>query len=232
MKQFKTYSIEFLMSLLGIITLALGLAIFVKAAIGLDPWGVLFNGALNAYERVTPPSWHIFKYGDMITILSTLFVFIASFMKKTSVKWLSILSGFFLGQFVNIWLLFLLPLPLTTGVLNPISYIILAVGIVILALGSIITLTFSLLMSPVDYLILAIAEKFPNKQYGTVRIFADTSAVILGTIITLCFTQNIHLVLVHIGTVIMFFGTGYVINLLLPIITPHLKRIQNKITHF
>ncbi|MGL4663231.1 MAG: YczE/YyaS/YitT family protein [Culicoidibacterales bacterium] len=226
MKQFKKYGIEFFMSLIGVITLALGLALIVKAAIGLDPWGILFSGTLSAYNRVTPEAWHIFKYGDMITIVSTLFVFIASFMKKEPIKWLSILSGFVLGQFVNIWLIFLLPIPMTSGTFSWLSYLVLALGIVVLSLGSVIALTFSILMSPVDYLVLAIKEKFPKQEYGTVRICADTSAVILGSIITFVFTQNISNIPVGIGTIIMFFGIGYVINLLLPIVTPVLKKIK------
>lgn len=226
MKQFKKYGVEFFMSLFGVVLLALGLALIVKASIGLDPWGVLFNGALNAYNKMTPEAWHVIKYGDMITILSTLFVFIASFMKKEPIKWLSILSGFFLGQFVNIWLSFILPIPMTSGPLRIESYFVLLLGIVILSMGSTVSLTFSMLMSPVDYLVLAIKDKFPNKDYGMVRIGADTSAVILGSIITLLFTQNISAILIGIGTVIMFFGVGYVINLLLPMITPLLKRLK------
>lgn len=229
MNQIKKYSSEFLMSLLGIITLALGLSLIVKANIGFDPWGILFNGALDAYKQVTPSPLHIFQYGDMITILSTIFVFIASLMKKAPIKWLSILSGFFLGQFVNIWLYFLVQIPINTGISSPFSYLILATGIIVLSLGSIITLTFSILMSPVDYLVLAISEKFPKQQYGTIRIIADTSVVILGAIITFCFTQNIHRIPINIGTVFMFFGIGYVINILLPKIEPHLKKLQIKI---
>lgn len=224
----KKYGIEILMSLIGIIFIALGLAIFVKAAIGLDPWGVLFNGSLNAYKTLLPKQLHIFQYGDMITLVSTLFVFIASYMKKESIKWLSIISGVVLGQCVNLWVA-LLGAPLQTNIFNPTSYILLILGIVALAVGSVVSLSFPILLSPVDYLILAIKDKFPKVKYGPVRIGADTSAVILGTIITLVFTQQMNLVLVNVGTVIMFFGIGFAINLLLPLITPYLKKIKTYI---
>lgn len=217
------------MSFIGIIVLALGLATIVKANVGFDPWGILFNGMLNAYNKVTPDSLHVLKYGDMITIISTLFVFIASAMRKAPIKWLSIISGFLLGQFVNIWvgLWLLVDAPsLSIASIDIMPFIILAFGIITLSLGSIISLHFSVLMSPVDYLILTIKDRFPNHTYGLVRIGADTSAVIIGVLITLLFTQNIFATQVNIGTVIMFFGVGYVINLLMPIVSPLLKQIK------
>lgn len=229
MNQLYKKTARFSMSLIGIITLALGLSLIVKASIGFDPWGVLFNGVLNAYNKMTPPTWHILQYGDMITLLSIVFVFIASTMLKEKIKWLSILSGFFLGQFVNIWIYFLEYFSFNGSITNPISYFILLLGMLILSLGSIITLTFSTLMSPVDYLVLAISKKIPQQKYGTIRIFADTSAVILGSLITILFTQNILLIPVHIGTIIMFFGIGYIINILLPQVEPLLKKILSKI---
>lgn len=219
------------MSLIGVLFLAFGLATIFIANIGLDPWGVLFSGVLSAYNQVTPSNFHIISYGDMITIASTLFVFIASLMKKEKIKWLSIVSGFFLGQFVKLWisLWILIPLPaFYIGPLNLISLLVLALGIFTLSLGSTIALNFSMLMTPVDYLILAIKDRFPNREYGPVRIGADTSAVIVGALITLVFTQNIAIVPVGIGTILMFFCVGIVMNLLIPIVTPLMKKIKNK----
>lgn len=230
MKNFNKQLIEALMSLVGVIFLALGLATIVKAAIGLDPWGVLFFGVLSAYNKVTPLELHFIQYGDMITIVSTIFVLIASLMKKERIKWLSIVSGFFLGQFVNIWvaLWFSIQIPsVFIGSFNVMSLLILAFGIFTLSLGSTISLNFPMLMTPVDYLILAIKDYFPNREYGPVRIMADTSAVIVGYIITFIFTQNFFTASIGIGTILMFFCVGFVINLLIPFITPITNKIKN-----
>lgn len=229
-KNFKKHAIEFSMSLLSIIILAFGLAAIVIASIGFDPWGILFNGALLAYNKITPESLHFLKYGDMITIISTFFVFLVALVKRTKVKWLSILSGIFLGQFVNLWInlwQFITIPNIQFGIFPFTSLLILTIGILALSLGSSIALSFSMLMSPVDYLISTISNTFSNHAYGHIRIIADTSAVIIGVIIVFAFTFSFNQTQVGVGTIILFFAVGYVINLILPSLTKLLSNIKS-----
>lgn len=225
----KSIIIQFFMSFIGVILVAFGLAATVRGAIGFDPWGVLFNSCLLTYNKFTPQSWHIIAYGNMITIVSAFFVVIASLLRKERLKVLSIISGIFLGTFVQIWISLLLNITLPTlliGPLNIVSILVVLFGIVVLSFGSSISLQFSMLMTPVDYLVLAIKERFPNHPYGIVRTCIDTSAVILGSIITFLVLFDITLVPLGLGTILNFFLIGYVINFISPRISPILLKIK------
>lgn len=228
----KSVVIQFSMSLIGVILVAFGLAATVRASIGLDPWGVLFNSCLLTYKHFTPENLQLkfITYGNMITIISALFVVIASLLRKERLKVLSIISGIFLGTFVNLWIEILGKITFPTlfiGPFNIVAILIVLFGIIVLSFGSSISLQFPILMTPVDYLVLAIKDRFPNQPYGIVRTCIDTSAVILGSIITYLVLFNITLIPLGLGTILNFFLIGYVINFISPRISPILTKIKS-----
>lgn len=206
-------------SVIGIIIIAFGVALIVKASIGIDPWGVFFNAMQMVYMSFKPTFMPAISFGDSITIISFFVVISASLIVKEKIKWLSIVGGILLGQFVNIWSwilqVFLFPkiniIVLGTSI-DMMSFLLLIVGILILSFGVAITIYYPAIMSPVDYLMYALDVKIKHISYGVIRVISDITMTSLGALIILLLTHDFGKTRVGIGTVLMFLVTGIVID--------------------
>lgn len=207
-------------SIIGIIIIALGVAIIVKANIGIDPWGVFFNAVQLVYMQFKPDFFPNMRFGDSITIVSFVIVMSASFLLKEKIKWLSIIGGVLLGQFVNVWSFILSGLtPFKFDIMllglhiDLVSILMLLIGIVILSLGVGLTIHCPFIMTPVDYLMYALDIKIKKVPYGIIRVISDICMTLIGTMIILFLTQDMSQTRVGIGTILMFLITGLVIDI-------------------
>lgn len=206
-------------SVIGIIVIAFGVAIIVKASIGIDPWGVFFNAMQTVYMMCKTSFMPAISFGDSITIISIFIVIIASSLAKEKIKWLSIVGGVLLGQFVNVWSsilqIFVFPsIKVSLGItdFDIISMCMLFVGIFILSVGVAITIHYPFIMSPVDYLMYALDLKIKRVSYGMIRVISDVSITCVGALIIILTTGDTAMTKVGIGTVVMFLITGLVID--------------------
>ncbi|MGL4662967.1 MAG: hypothetical protein ACRCV7_04745 [Culicoidibacterales bacterium] len=206
-------------SVIGIIIIAFGVALIVKASIGIDPWGVFFNAMQTVYMSFKLDFMPAISFGDSITIISFFIVISASLIVKEKIKWLSIVGGIILGQFVNIWSLifqiFYFP-QMTVSIfgasIDMVSLFLLVVGILILSFGVAITIYYPAIMSPVDYLMYALDVKIKHISYGVIRVISDITMTSLGALIILLLTHDFGKTRVGIGTVLMFLVTGIIID--------------------
>lgn len=206
-------------SIIGIIVIAFGVAIIVKANIGIDPWGVFFNAMQTTYMMFKTSFMPSISFGDSITIISVFIVIIASILAKEKIKWLSIVGGVLLGQFVNVWSsiiqMFVFPnVKISLGIIDfdIIGMMLLVVGIIILSFGVAITIHYPFIMSPVDYLMYALDLKIKRISYGMIRVISDVSITCVGALIIILTTGDTAMTKVGIGTVVMFLITGLVID--------------------
>lgn len=218
---------------IGIIVIALGVALIVKANIGIDPWGVFFNATQMTYMAFRPEWLPAISFGDSITIISFVIVISASLLIKEKIKWLSIVGGILLGQCVNIWAYLLqfvnipvIELHLGSISINTVSFVFLVIGILILSFGVAITIHFPFIMTPVDYLMYAIDLKVPQIAYGIIRVISDITMTTIGALLILILTQDFSKTRVGIGTIILFFITGLVIDFIQKRIGQYLKARQ------
>lgn len=209
-----------LYSIVGIIIIAFGVAMIVKANVGFDPWGVFFNAMKELYLAVKPSFFPVIQLGDSITIVNVFIVLLASFLVKEKIKWLSIAGGIVLGQFVNVWSAIISPIafPQYFVVLGPVNLdlvgmIILVISIFILSLGIVVTIYYPTIQTPVDYLAYAIDKVIPAINYGVLRVMSDCIAMCVGIIIVYGVTRDFAMTRVSVGTILMFMITGLVINL-------------------
>lgn len=206
-------------SVVGIIVIAFGVSLVVKASVGIDPWGVFFNAMREVYMTYKLSSMPTLTLGDSITIVNIFIVVISSLLVKEKIKWLSIVGGIVLGQFVNVWSFLLtnitfgqINVELFGSTFNLIGYILLVLGIVVISFGIAITIHFPLVLSPVDYLAYALDKVVSPISYGVLRVISDISIAVLGMVIVLLVTGDFSRTRVGVGTILMFLVTGLVID--------------------
>lgn len=210
---------QLLGSVLGIAIIAFGVALIVKASLGIDPWGVFFNAMQMIYMTFKLSFMPNISFGDSITIISFFIVIIASMLAKEKIKWLSIIGGVLLGQFVNVWstVLQFVTFPefkLSLGIMSvdSVSLFLLITGILILSFGVAITIHYPYIMSPVDYLMYALDLRIHNLSYGVIRVISDVTMTSVGALLAMSLIGDPGKTKVGIGTILMFLITGLVID--------------------
>lgn len=210
---------DMIVSVIGIAIIAFGVSFIVKASIGIDPWGIFFNAMQMTYMTFKPQFMPSLLFGDSIMIVSCFLVLIASCMLREKIKWLSIIGGVLLGQFVNAWSFFLQYLHVPSAwfsiggiALDGVNFLLLLIGILILSLGVAITIHFPFILTPVDYLMYALDIKIPFISYGLIRVFSDISISTVGVLMILSLTGDFGKTRIGVGTVVMLLITGLIID--------------------
>ncbi len=177
----------------GLMVMALGIAMMIRAELGGAPWDVLHLG-LSIQFGLTVGSWSI--------IMGALVLGITALLTKSWPQIGAFLNMLFLGIYIDLFL-WLLSTP-TNMILQ---YLMLGFGILIIGLGIGIYIAPRCGAGPRDSLMLALQEKTGWKvQY--VRVLMEVAVLILGWLMGGT---------VFIGTVLFCFGIGSIVGVTLPL---------------
>lgn len=187
----------------GLWIIQTGVAIFIKANIGSDPFTVFTQGISNLLNITT---------GRANLVILSIFFIVILFTSRKSINIGTILAVISAGFFID----------LMSSLLSALSFesyniiikcIIILLGCVIIAIGFSMLMSANLGVAPNDLIPLMIQEKL-NCQYKWVRITLDLSFLIIGF-----FLGGI----VGIGTIIAALCQGPIIQFFMPIIDKILK---------
>lgn len=152
----------------GILILALGLSLTVKAALGTGAWPAL-NVGLSMSVGMTVGSWTV--------IVGLILIMINSFLLKTFVGLFSLVPMIILGFFMDFWLLFALnSFTINTFVMQ---WAFLLIGIVLTAIGITTYLQVNLPLIPIDDFMRSLQIRF-NLSMGMAKTIAEIVAIIFA----------------------------------------------------
>ena len=160
-----------LMSLGGVLTGAVAVGIFKIAAFGVDPFQALMSGL----DRLIP-----IPFGTLYMIVNAVLLLFSLVFNRHNIGIATFINLFLLGyvtQFSYELLQKLLPDPSI-----PVRALCLAVGVVVLCIGSALYMTADLGVSTYDSIAITIADKWKWGKFKYIRIGTDLACVILGVV--------------------------------------------------
>lgn len=187
----------------SLVILALGISLSVTAGIGSDA-NASFQSALSDLIHI-PVGTIVFLYNVIVLLIFIL-------MKSRFIGVGSIVMGFFLGPFVNVFTSLLTPI-VPSSFFGKLIFCLLGVFFLSLALSWYIPLNYGL--QPADMLIQTIAGKI-KQSYGTGQIIYNCLALLLAIILGGT---------IGIGTILNAFLPGKICDLLIP----QFAKLQKKI---
>lgn len=198
---------------LGLLLLAFGVAVSVNSDLGVSP--------VNSLPYVISQIIHV-QLGTCVTAVFCSYIVLQVLILRRDfqiINLLQILFSTLFGYFVDFAKLVIgdFALPGYVGRLG-----MLAVSILLIALGILLYLEAELVPMPMEGLTAAIAKKL-NKPFPTMKTVVD--CVVVGTGIVLCFVFLGKLDGIREGTVITAIVTGKIIALLRRPLSPILKKL-------
>ena len=160
-----------LMSLGGVLTGAVAVGIFKIAAFGVDPFQALMSGL----DRLIP-----IPFGTLYMIVNAVLLLFSLVFNRHNIGIATFINLFLLGyvtQFSYELLQKLLPDPSI-----PVRALCLAVGVVVLCIGSALYMTADLGVSTYDSIAITMADKWKWGKFKYIRIGTDLACVILGVV--------------------------------------------------
>ncbi|MFC4319910.1 YczE/YyaS/YitT family protein [Litchfieldia salsa] len=206
MRQYLWRSIFFI---IGLFTISLGISLTIKADLGAGAWDAL-NVGLSNMIGLTVGSWTI--------IVGILLIFLNAYLLRAKPAYLAMLTITLIGFFIDFWLIYMFDAWDPSGYV--IQAIILVVGIIALALGISTYLQARFPLSPIDQLMIAIRERL-NVNLMIAKTIGELTALLLAFI----FKGPIG-----IGTIVITFSIGPLIQVFFPILEKFL-RILSKNGH-
>lgn len=173
---------RFIIFVIGILILALGVAFTILSNSGTSPFDATLVG-LSKKVGLSVGSWEI--------IISFIIIFCNSFLQRKRPEFLGLLTAFFTGFGIDLWLFLLSPIIKPESFLSEILW--LSLGIIGIGLGTAIYLRTKITPSPLDHLMLVIRERFElSILYSRTLVYAIFLGIALiaggpigiGTIIT------------------------------------------------
>ena len=192
-----------LMSLGGVLIGAVAVGIFKIAAFGVDPFQALMSGL----DRLIP-----IPFGTLYMIVNAVLLLFSLVFNRHNIGIATFINLFLLGyvtQFSYELLQRLLPDPSV-----PVRALCLAVGVVVLCIGSALYMTADLGVSTYDSIAITMADKWKWGKFKFIRIGTDLACVILGVVCFLLGDGNWSGVpaFAGIGTIITAFFMGPLIE--------------------
>lgn len=200
--------------ILGLLLLAFGVAFSVNSGLGVSP--------TNSLPYVVSVVSGI-DLGIAVVIVFSVYILIQIILLRKEFKLINLLQLAFstvFGYFVNFARLILgdFALPTYFGQL-----VMLAVSIVLIALGLVFYLTAELVPMPMEGMSLAISKKLPRFQFHQIKICVDSLSVATATIIALTATGGITGV--REGTVISALVIGKVMQIMMKPLKPVIRSV-------
>ena len=190
------------MSLLGVLVCAAAVGVFKAAALGVDP----FQSFMSGLNLVIP-----IEFGTLYIIVNVVLLLFSLIADRHNIGIATVLNLTLFGyiaQFIQNCILGIIPQPSL-----PVRFLMLAVGFVVLCLGSAVYMTADLGVSTYDSLANTMAYKWKIGPFKYVRIGTDTVCVILGAILGLLGGAGKGITaFIGIGTIMTAFFMGPLID--------------------
>ncbi|MDV2886573.1 membrane protein [Alkalihalophilus pseudofirmus] len=181
--------------LVGLLILSFGITMTILAGLGAGAWDAL-NVGLSLMTPFTVGNWVIF-IGIILIILNAL-------LSKSKPEVLSLITIVVLGFFIDFWLLIVFPNMFITEVI--LQYIVLFVGIVMMALGIATYLQAKFAVIPIDRFMFVLQDLFKVKLMVAKTIGEVTA------LITAFFAGGP----IGVGTILVTFLIGPMIQFFFP----------------
>jgi len=200
--------------ILGLLLLAFGVAFSVNSGLGVSPTNSL-PYVVSAVSGI--------DLGIAVVIVFSVYILIQIILLRKEFKLINLLQLAFstvFGYFVNFARLILgdFALPTYFGQL-----VMLAVSIVLIALGLVFYLTAELVPMPMEGMSLAISKKLPRFQFHQIKICVDSLSVATAALIALTATGGITGV--REGTVISALVIGKVMQIMMKPLKPVIRSV-------
>lgn len=193
--------------LIGIFILSFGVSLTIKSDLGAGAWDAL-NVGLSHTIGLTVGSW-VFIVGIILIILNT-------FLGKRGPDYLAVITIFLVGTFIDFWLILVMEAWMPADMV--VRFITLLVGIASLSFGISVYLQAKFPLVPIDNLMVSLQERFNIKL-----MTAKTIGEILALIFAIIFKGPIG-----IGTLIITFGIGPLIQVCYPKVEKVYKRLRHE----
>jgi uncharacterized membrane protein YczE len=191
------------MSVIGVTVCAVSVGIFKIAALGVDPFQSLMSG-LNQFIPIS--------FGTLYVIVNALLLIFSIFADRTNIGIATFVNLFLLGYITEFSYAFLQKVIVNPNML--IRLICLALGIVIMCIGSAFYMTAKLGVSTYDAIAIVLSEKWKLGKFKYIRIMTDLTCIVLGIVFFLLGKGKIGAIptIVGIGTVVTAFFMGPLIQ--------------------
>ncbi|KIL51315.1 hypothetical protein KP77_08270 [Jeotgalibacillus alimentarius] len=193
--------------LLGLLLLSFGISMMIVADLGVGPWDALYVGLSETIG---------FTVGTWVFILGIILILLNGYLMKKMPDFLAIITIFLIGVFMDFWLL--VAFAGIESLAMPVRAMMLAAGVIIIAVGITFYLQANFARNPIDSLMIAI-----QTRTGKSLAFSKTVMEVSVLVIAFLFGGPIGL-----GTVIVAFGIGTLIQLFITPVTNTRKRLTNE----
>jgi len=192
-----------IMSIAGVLTGAVSVAIFKMAAFGVDP----FQSFMSGISTLIPIS-----FGTLYVIVNAVLLLFSLIFDRHYIGIATFINLFLLGyvtEYSYKLFRFLIPAPSM-----PLRILFLIIGIVIICIGSSLYITADLGVSTYDAVALIMAEKWKIGKFRFIRIITDVCCVVSGCIMFLAGGGQLSGIpaVAGIGTIITAFFMGPLIE--------------------
>ncbi|MCR4793783.1 MAG: hypothetical protein K5898_01120 [Ruminococcus sp.] len=192
-----------IMSVLGVLTGAVSVAIFKMAAFGVDP----FQSFMSGISKLIPIS-----FGTLYVIVNAVLLAFSLIFDRHYIGIATFINLFLLGYVTEYsYKLFRWLIPEPTLQLRVVFLI---VGIVIICIGSSLYITANLGVSTYDAVALIMANKWKIGQFRFIRVCTDLCCVVLGVVMFIAGGGHLKEIstIAGIGTIITAFFMGPLIE--------------------
>ncbi len=163
-----------MMSVLGVLTGAVSVAVFKMAAFGVDP----FQSFMSGIDTVVP-----IGFGTLYVIVNAILLSFSVIFDRHYIGIATFINLFLLGYVTEYsYKLFSMLIPTPSLFLR---IVFLIVGIIIICIGSSLYITADLGVSTYDAVALIMANKWKIGPFKFIRVITDVCCVILGTVLFL-----------------------------------------------
>lgn len=147
--------------------MAIGVALYLKADIGIGSWDVLHNN-LNEFYHYTFGTW-VFIVGIITILISQIFYFHLRSL-------LAIVTGFILGRLIDMWYIHIFTFDMTSLVIRiPLFFL----SIVLLGSGISLLVLSKLPPTPPDILMISLMKKF-KLNFLTAKTVTEVSVFVVA----------------------------------------------------
>ncbi|TFE02196.1 YczE/YyaS/YitT family protein [Jeotgalibacillus salarius] len=193
--------------LLGLLLLSFGISMMIVADLGVGPWDALYVGLSETIG---------FTVGTWVFILGIILILLNGYLMKKMPDFLAIITIFLIGVFMDFWLL--VAFAGVDALTMPVRAMMLAAGVIIIAVGITFYLQANFARNPIDSLMMAI-------QVRTGKSLAFSKTVMEVTVLVIAFLFGGP---IGLGTVIVAFGIGSLIQFFITPVTNTRKRLTNE----
>ena len=193
--------------LVGLLLLSFGISVMIVADLGAGPWDALYVGLSETIG---------FTVGTWVFILGIILILLNGFLMKRVPDFLAIITIFLIGIFMDFWLL--VAFAGLDSLAMPVRAMMLVAGVAIIALGISFYLQVDFARNPIDSLMLAI-------QYRTGKSLAVSKTMMEVSVLVLAFLFGGP---IGLGTLLVAFGIGSLIQLFITPVTGMRKRLMNE----